>query len=431
MILIYTEHISPRLLWIVDVLFAQMNGIEVSLTSDLDQFKLSDGVKLNYSETDIEGISKIRPHTLLFEKNIREHDITFSNDGINKLYLNTGDLLGFDLFSAAFYLLSRYEEYLPHDKDKHGRYRFNNSLAFKHGFIETPLVDFWMNDLFAAIANIYANFSAPKRKFRLLPTMDVDVAYAYRGRSFARNFRSIAKDVLTLNLDRIKDRRKTKSTGLDPFDTFDYFNRLTKEFDLDKKHFFLLGDYGKHDKNLHHHDPDLTTLIKSHSETAGSHPSYAVHTSEVQLEKEKRRLEKIIGRTVNHSRYHYLKFELPESFRQLCRLGYTEDYSMAYAEQPGFRTSTSIPYTFYDLSTESPTELIIYTTAVMDGTCENYLKLSPDEAVKKINSLVDTVRKVDGTFILLWHNESLSNRGNWKGWRDVFHRVIKYAALKV
>jgi hypothetical protein len=30
------------------------------------------------------------------------------------------------------------------------------------------------------------------------------------------------------------------------------------------------------------------------------------------------------------------------------------------------------------------------------------------------------VRKVNGPFTAVWHNESLSNQDRWKGWRLVF-----------
>ena len=51
----------------------------------------------------------------------------------------------FDPFAASFFMISRYEEYLPHIKDIHGRFEAKESLAFKNNFLEKPIVDIWIN----------------------------------------------------------------------------------------------------------------------------------------------------------------------------------------------------------------------------------------------------------------------------------------------
>ena len=57
--------------------------------------------------------------------------------------------------------------------------------------------------------------------------------------------------------------------------------------------------------------------------------------------------------------------------------------------------------------------------------CRQYLRLNPDEAIEKIREIMDKVKKVNGTFISLWHNESLSDKGVWQGWRKVFEEVVR------
>jgi hypothetical protein len=53
-----------------------------------------------------------------------------------KAFFKTSDgIVPFDLFAAAFYLLSRYEEYLSQEKDQYGRFPAEASLAFKAGFL--------------------------------------------------------------------------------------------------------------------------------------------------------------------------------------------------------------------------------------------------------------------------------------------------------
>jgi hypothetical protein len=57
------------------------------------------------------------------------------------------------------------------------------------------------------------------------------------------------------------------------------------------------------------------------------------------------------------------------------------------------------------------------------------MKLSPEESKAHITELIEKVRSVNGTFISLWHNETLSDKGIWEGWRDVFTHMVKVAQV--
>jgi hypothetical protein len=120
------------------------------------------------------------------------------------------------------------------------------------------------------------------------------------------------------------------------------------------------------------------------------------------------------------SRFHYLRFSLPESYQILIEAGIKEDYSMGYVDRIGFRAGTCTPFYFYDLNNEKTSELKIIPFAYMDGVLNDKLKYSPKLAKKIINELKENVKQVNGQFNSLWHNESLSNQDRWKGWRAVF-----------
>ena len=47
----------------------------------------------------------------------------------------------------------------------------------------------------------------------------------------------------------------------------------------------------------------------------------------------------------------------------------------------------------------------------------------------EIKNIINQVKSVNGTFISLWHNESLSDQKRWKGWRRVYEEMIKYATF--
>ena len=59
----------------------------------------------------------------------------------------------------------------------------------------------------------------------------------------------------------------------------------------------------------------------------------------------------------------------------------------------------------------------------MDGTLLHYLKLSPDEAYSEIERIMYEVRKVGGTFVSIWHNETITDTGLWKNYQQVFEKM--------
>ena len=162
----------------------------------------------------------------------------------------------------------------------------------------------------------------------------------------------------------------------------------------------------------------------------GIHPSYGSNKSTLQLKKEVERLSKVLHRDITQSRQHFLKLTLPETYRNLIDLDITDDYTMGFASQVGFRASICTAFNFYDLDTEMETKLKIHPFAIMEGTLKYSMKVSPEEAMNKIKPLIDEVKKVDGVFMSLWHNDTLNDRKIWIGWRSVFEKMVQYAVEK-
>ena len=127
------------------------------------------------------------------------------------------------------------------------------------------------------------------------------------------------------------------------------------------------------------------------------------------------------------SRQHFLKLQLPYTYRNLINLDITDDYTMGFAAQPGFRASICTPFHFYDLDMDSETKLKVHPFTLMEGTLKDYMGISAVQAMEYITPLITEVKAVNGTFISLWHNESLGDEGRWKGWSTVYEEMIKEA----
>lgn len=214
----------------------------------------------------------------------------------------------------------------------------------------------------------------------------------------------------------------------DPWDIYHELEQEIRTSKLDSIFFFLVADYSDKDKNISYSNKHLSSLIKEISSFSniGIHPSFYSTENKEKLGIEKGRLEKILENIVSVSRQHYLKFKLPETYNNLAAEGIKEDYSMGFADMAGFRAGTCSPFYFYDLKNDNTTNLKVFPVASMDATFIYYYKQAPAECIKKIKTLIDIIKKHNGSFISIWHNNILSDTKEFKGWKEVHSEMIAY-----
>ena len=432
MVLVYTHHITPRVKYAFNMLFQQFLSCEVTYTTQVEEFIAYDGVKISYTKNPLGKELFFRSHSILFEKGIVEQEIHVRSWKGQKIFFEQTDnsAMPFDVFAAGFYLLSRYEEYLPHIKDRFHRFPAKQSLAYKNSFLKIPIIEYWLKELVLVLQTKFPNFNPPSRQFKFLNTIDVDNAYCYLEKGLIRTVGAVCRSLLRFEVKPISKRIKVLlGKEKDPYDTFDYLLKLQKKYDFESMYFFLLADYGHNDKNISHTSKKFQILVKTISDyvKVGIHPSWASNSDSHKLSMEINRLESIVNREVHRSRQHFLRLDLPSSYRRLIDLDILHDYTMGYAAQVGFRAGTSLPFYFYDLDMEMQTSLLIHPFAVMDGTLNEYMELPIDEAQYLVKEIIDYVKEVDGVFISLWHNETLSDNRNWKDWRQVYEYTIEEA----
>jgi hypothetical protein len=188
----------------------------------------------------------------------------------------------------------------------------------------------------------------------------------------------------------------------------------------------LLGDYTTYDKNISFSNSKFRSLIKSVADYAkiGLHPSYFSRKNVEKLSREKQRLEEILNTPITFTRHHYLRISFPDTYQNLIDLDLEEDYTMGYAKRVGFRASTCTPFYFYDLDFEIQTPLKVVPFALMDVALKNHMNLSNAECMSKILELKEQVKNVNGTFVTLFHNETLSENAQWKGWSKIYLKMV-------
>ncbi len=435
MLLIFAPEVTPRLKYTCDLIFRDTLGIDCEITTDLEMFRGAGRARLNYSETTVDGVPHIFPAGLLFERGINDQEVgVFDWEGSKAIFGTHPEyLVPFDPLAGSFYLVSRYEEYLPHIRDTHDRFDATESLAHKQHFLHKPLVNIWAMKLRDELTRHYPALSFPARKYRYISTIDIDNAYAYLEKGFMRTAGAYARSMVNLDFDDLAERtRVLAGVQKDPFDTYAFQLELQQRYHFRCIYFTLLAEYGENDKNVPPDSRKLRSLIKSLADYAevGIHPSYGSNHSPDKLRKEVATLSRILKRDVTRSRQHFLVLKLPETYRQLIDLDITDDYTMGYAVNIGFRAGICTPFYFYDLDMERPTSLRIHPFAVMDATLKYYMKIDPSKAMDYIRPLIDEVRKVNGDFISLWHNESMSENRVWAGWRLVYEDMVAYATGK-
>lgn len=429
-LLIYSPTVTPRIKYIFNFIFREVLVCDFEFTSIAADFIHSNYPKISYANLPLGDELFFNSTSLLTNHTIEPVEIIETFFGDQRVpFAVENSALPFDIFAASFYFLSRYEEYLPFEADEHNRFPAEKSLQHKLDILKTPVVDGWALILKNILLKKYPSLAFGKRKFTFIPTIDVDRAYHFRSSGLLKNTTRILKAVANLNAERIVNIIKTGLGQADPFDTYEYLAEIHQKYELKPLFFFLLARQGheEFDQNIHPEDEAFKELISNVAQKAqiGIHTSYASNTETKKISEEIKTLEQIINKKVDSSRQHFLKIHLPRTYLKLIKAGINHDYSMGYASQVGFRAGTCTSFFWYDLQLEKQSHLKIHPFAVMDVTLQQYLKLNPTQAIQKIEELMASVKLVDGTFSSLWHNESLSETGKWKGWKAVYEEMLK------
>ena len=426
MLLLFTKQLTPRISYVFKYICTRVLSIEIGFTNEIEVFLAHKGPKASYGKKPLGNELFFQSHDLLTQQGIESIDVNVRDWEETKCFFAVSEksALPFDIFAAAFYLLSRYEEYLPHVKDHLGRFSASESLAYKNGFLASPVVDIWSYKLKSLLQQEFPEIIFPKRNPTLHNLVNAQAAFAFLNKGIFRSFIGFGSDMLTLRLKQLLLRFKVV-LGLrrDPYDSYKWIVNVAKNSAMKLTVFFLLGEAVTFEESVNTQKGKFKMLIKfvADYKEIGLLVSLAALTNPELLQTEKRTLEGIINRTIESSQNSNLLIRLPEIYRNLVTLEIEKDYTMVYENEPGFRASTCTPFLFYDLDYESITPLIIQPIAC---TTKGFLKESPKDTSLKVQEMLEKVKAVNGTFSVLFSNKDFSADPNNKLWRTLFSETL-------
>jgi len=427
MLLIYTHKITPRFSFVMKQIFDRILGIEVQFTAKVEDFIKHTGAKITYTKLPLQNEFFVRSNDLLFEQGINDLQIKVHDwEGV-PCFFNAGErsVIPFDIFSASFYLLSRYEEYLPHVKDVHGRFPPSESIAYKNQFLEIPVVDIWARKLLVKLKARFPDLESRKSGYSFTSIIDVTTSHCYAHKGVVRSLAGLVLDLTSLRLRRIFERISVWFTPeKDPYNNYSWLIAKHQEYHIISMFFFQFADYSTFDKNVSTTNNRFKFLIKSISDYSivSLCASYSSFHDTALLKKEKKKLSNVINRPLNYSRLRYNRVDVPVTYRNLVDAEFTDDFTMGYTHEIGFRASTCTPFYFYDINLEVQQPIKIHPFAVHDYAFSKLNNLH--EATVRMDDLYAQVKIVEGDFITIFSNELLGTKGSIS-WKALYEYVIK------
>ncbi|MFI8379296.1 polysaccharide deacetylase family protein [Leeuwenhoekiella sp. NPDC079379] len=432
MLLVYTHKITPRLRYTFKHICTSILGIPVKFTTAVDEFIVHDSLKLSYTNKPLGKEIHIKSQEVLFEQGISDMEINVQPWLDTKCFFVTGtkSALPYDIFAAAFVLLSRYEEFLPHVKDTEGRFPASESLGYQEDFLTEPVIDIWAYHFKEVLQLKFPDYDFVAKKFAFQALVDVEQAYEMYDIGFIREITSFVSDVLRLQFSRLWLRLQI-NLGLrkDPYDTFSWLINVQKKSKFKFLFFFQVGDLSTYTRNIRYNKQSFRELIKM----VGDYSEIGLLLSKEALEQQKNmkiekiRLEGITNKPLNAIRCGSQMASLPSHYREMINQEVKNDYSMGYPDTLGFRAGTCTPFFFYDLDYESITPL------VLNPICSQSQAFEADALdAKDLNDVLDVffkmkteVEKVNGTFIFSFKNKSVTGKGQDEGqWKQFFRELV-------
>lgn len=423
MILIYTSTLTPRINYTFRQVCGNILGLEIKFTSKIEEFIAHEGPKLSYGKQKLGNELFIQQAELLLEQGFTDIDVRVAKWDETVCFFKVSEQSGlpFDIFAASFFMLSRYEEYLPHVKDEFGRYPFQESTAYKQDFITQPVVDIWAHKFKKVLLERFPQMSFDSKGFRNRNILAVSQAYKYRKKGIVRAIGSSFRDFFSLQLKELIERfRVLTFLKKDPYDVYNELVAFSKKENIPWCFMFQLSNYSVRDKNIGYNKIKYHALIKSMGDYGeiGLLPGYEALFRFKTLRVEKKRWEGIVNRPLKFLLSNMYDINLPDLYNNFDTLEFERDFSMGFVDTIGFRAGTCTPFLFYDINFERISPLILETPVFNSKVLKNMSYFEVKTTLEKIKA---EVQQVEGKLVLIFENSDFAEARNRSKYLDLIN----------
>jgi hypothetical protein len=338
-----------------------------------------------------------------------------------------------DVFGSAFFQLTRYEEALPGERDRYRRFPAAATVAVREGFLGVPVVDAYVELVWAALQRLWPRLVRPRRRYHVLLSHDVDDPLSTLGRSRGLLARQLAGDVVRrrdpeLLLRRARALADARRGWLDrdPHATFDLLMDVSERHGLRSAFYFLSSNDvnphgGRYDLVDHPWVGRLMGRIHRRGHEVGFHAGFGTFDNPQRTVEEFAHLRAVAEREgVRQERWggrqHYLQWANPVTWRNWEHAGLDYDCTLAFSEALGFRTGTCHEYPVFDLLARRRLALREQPFQIMDVTLFGHLKLTPDAAHAAVTDIARQCRRFSGSLGVLWHNDEVLRTRRQQRW---------------
>lgn len=427
------EHKNPRLAYILQFIEERYQNLKFLLSNSRDSIETS-SYTIHYTGSE-------NSDSRLWIYNSGALEFAISNwprpdhriqHGEFQIYFLTGTD-HFDFFSAIFYLLARVEEYQTFEADEHERFTAKSSLLFNAGQLQKAVVDEWVELLIQKIENAFNINILPSTTFDWSIGFDIDQAWKYQHKSIIKFTGRLIKLLFQFNIPEISRAIKQYfRINKDVYDQYSFISSLG----IPKRqcYFFILAGQ----QTLYDASHTIESVVYKHLLLElnkigfiGIHPGYSSMNDAKTMMNDIEKLNHALdGSSVIHSRQHFLRLQFPQSYSLLENAHIKFDYSLGYADQPGFRAGTCHSFLWYNIEDERITDLRIIPLIAMDRTFQKYHAAHKIETLTNLHELIKECKQHKGHFHLCWHNSSFDFENEWKGFESVLETVIDQLKLK-
>lgn len=339
----------------------------------------------------------------------------------NKVFISA------DIISAAFYLLSGWQEYFSTERDRHGRFPYAASVQKHYDFVTLPVVNYYFDILKTAVEYVSSQpllprrWSSGKACFAAFISHDIDNLYSA--------WKAPAKAALQQQLILFSKLIWRHFTQPDAWNNLEAVAAAVAQYG-GRSTFFILPNHRLGAGGTPNADYRLKTNLRQRLRQLaqqgcelGLHGSLgtAINTTALTHDLDD---SHYIGAGL---RFHYLSWEARQTPTVIDATGFNYDATLGFAEHFGFRNSYCSPFYPFNFSKIDESGFLEIPLNVMDATLHhpNYLQLAPAEILPALAPVFAEIKRFGGVASVLWHNENFDPQ-NTKNGPQQFHEIMAH-----